>query len=153
MAGLSPEEIENTRFATRARGYDRSDVHEFLARVAAQLRSATSRGGSGAPLRELGEEIGSFLQHARDVADNIRLQGERERQTAEREAAALLERARDEAAAIERAARKAAGDLETRARHDAGRLRTEAERFRQEARSYATFVVREAEPQAARVPN
>jgi DivIVA domain-containing protein len=149
MAPLTPEEIEATRFPTRARGYDRHAVDAFLAEIAAELRRAS--GAPVQPLRQLGEEVGEFLQHAKDVAERLRVQAEQDLDAARRGAETLLERAREERRRLEDATAREAEEIKAEAEIRAQESRAAAERLRAKARSYATVVVREAKREAARV--
>jgi DivIVA domain-containing protein len=144
----SPEEIESASFPTRPRGYDRADVRAFLGRVADAHRRALEAGRAPRPMRELGEEVGGFLQHAHEVAEAMRREAESHLQEAVRDADAARRSAREEAAQELRTAAKEAEKVRAAALEQSRRARSQAERIAGEARSYATVVAREAAREA-----
>jgi DivIVA domain-containing protein len=151
LSDLSPEDIEGARFPRRARGYDRERVEAFLRRVAEELRRARSRPKGAEPYRQLGEEIGGFLQHAKDAAESLRGEAERELEAALQRAEGMVERARREAEELKRDAQREADELRARADLDAESARNEAARLKRLARADATVVAREAKRTAAEI--
>jgi DivIVA domain-containing protein len=148
---LTPEEIESASFPARGRGYDRKAVHEFLARVAHEYRSALQTARESEPYRAVGREVGEFLQHARDTADDMRARADQELLAARREAESIVDRAGQEADRLTREGEREAATARARAEHQVERARAEAERAQSHARSYATVVEREAKRAAAQI--
>lgn len=87
MADHTPDDIEGRVFRIAFRGYDQLEVSDFLARVAATVRSLTSERDQlladlgplagrdlGAELDAVTAEIGEVLQSARAAAEAIRSQ-------------------------------------------------------------------------------
>jgi DivIVA domain-containing protein len=148
MTPLAPEDIETNRFPTRAFGYDRETVDAYLQRVADAYREALERRPTFESYRELGEEFGDFLQHAKDAADALELQADEKLKAARRSADTTVERAREEATRLKRDAARAAEEIRARAESDAETARAEAEKLKSRARSYVTVVQREAKREA-----
>src|SRR5918992_594028 len=72
---VSPDQIERATFGMTLRGYDRDEVDIFLRRVADELRES-QRLRSEKLYENLGDEIGTLLQHAKDNADAMTKQAE-----------------------------------------------------------------------------
>ncbi len=122
-------DLERVEFATSIRGYDKDEVDTFMRelaeehnRLVAEL-AAVKRSAEKAYV-ELGEEIGDLLQHAKDVADQMR-------KKAEEDAATIKEKARRAAEKTTSEATRRAEDLRRAAEADAvGRLRDAQEKVR-----------------------
>jgi DivIVA domain-containing protein len=142
---VSPDQIEKAAFGTALRGYDRDEVDIFLRRVADELRESQKL-RSERLYENLGDEIGTLLQHAKDNADAMTKQAEEDsaRIRADAEAASREMRADAERDA---AATRAQAD------GDAQRMRADAEQdaatTRREADQDATQRIREAEARVA----
>ncbi len=104
---LTPELIEAQAFTTGFRGYDHSEVRDFLSRVATEVRA----------YRDRTERLESAWHSAEERAARPPVLDED----------TLMAAVGDETATILRAARAAAADLRTRAATDAERIVAEAE--------------------------
>ena len=104
---LTPELIEARAFTTGFRGYDHSEVRDFLSRVATEVRA----------YRDRTERLESAWHSAEERAARPPVLDED----------TLMAAVGDETATILRAARAAAADLRTRAATDAERIVAEAE--------------------------
>ena len=104
---LTPELIEAQAFTTGFRGYDHSEVRDFLGRVATEVRA----------YRDRTERLESAWHSAEERAARPPVLDED----------TLMAAVGDETATILRAARAAAADLRTRAATDAERIVAEAE--------------------------
>lgn len=100
---LDPDEIERREFLVSLRGYDRDEVHEFLATIAAGVRDLLGSGGGDRPrtaaeigddFTRLGQEVASLLRAAQESADRIvaeaRTEADDLRGFAERDREAIL---------------------------------------------------------------
>jgi DivIVA domain-containing protein len=92
---VQPEDIENKEFLVVLRGYDKDQVREFLAEVAAAFRKLSASGEHAAvPDDAVSAEVGSVMRSVVAEAVNIRLEAEREaaeiRSAAQEGAAARL---------------------------------------------------------------
>jgi cell division initiation protein len=79
----STTSLERVEFATAIRGYDKDEVDTFLRELAAEhnrmmAELAAAQQGAEKVYLEMGEEIGDILQHAKDVADQMKKQAEEE---------------------------------------------------------------------------
>jgi DivIVA domain-containing protein len=132
---LSPESIEARSFTSGFRGYDQSEVREFLGRVAAEVRA----------YRERTERLESAWHSAEERAARPPVLDED----------TLMAAVGDETATILRAARAAAADVRTRAATDAERILSEAEaqaaQIRAEAEGVMGREVAAAEEAASRI--
>ncbi len=132
---LSPELIEARSFTSGFRGYDQSEVRDFLSRVATEVRS----------LRERVDRLESAWHSAEERAARPPVLDEE----------TLIAAVGEETASILRAARTAASDLRTRAAQDAERMvgdaQTRASEVRSEAEAVLTRETRAAEEAAARL--
>jgi DivIVA domain-containing protein len=132
---LSPELIEAQAFTTGFRGYDQSEVRDFLGRVAADVRA----------YRDRTERLESAWHSAEERAARPPVLDED----------TLMAAVGDETATILRAARSAAADLRTRAAADAERIVSEAEaqaaQIRAEAEGVMSREVTAAEEAASRI--
>ena len=141
---LTPEEIQNKDFLISLRGYDKDEVESFLGRVADDYRELVRGGGtSGDPFKDLGQEVGSVLQAAKDSADTLR-------RKAEEEATALLQKAREEAANLRESVSKAASRVKEDAERHSSTVRSEAERYAEETRATAEREANERLRESAR---
>ncbi len=104
---LTPEQIQARSFTSGFRGYDQSEVRDFLSRVAAEVRS----------LRERIEHLESAWHSAEERAARPPVLDEE----------TLIVAVGEETASILRAARTAASDLRTRATEDAERIVADAQ--------------------------
>ena len=142
---VSPDQIEKATFGMTLRGYDRDEVDIFLRRVADELRES-QRLRSEKLYENLGDEIGTLLQHAKDNADAMTKQAEEDsaRIRADAEAASREMRAEAENDAASKRA-MAEGDAE--------RMRADAEQdaatTRRDADRDATQRIKEAEAKVA----
>jgi DivIVA domain-containing protein len=118
---LSPDLIEAQAFTTGFRGYDQSEVREFLGRVAAEVRA----------YRERTERLESAWHSAEERAARPPVLDED----------TLMAAVGDETATILRAARAAAADLRTRAAAEAERIVADAETQAAQVRSEAEDVM------------
>ncbi|HEU4480982.1 MAG TPA: DivIVA domain-containing protein [Actinomycetota bacterium] len=175
---ISHEDILTKEFPSRMGGYDRDEVDGFLQVVAWNLRELQRRvedleESSSKPLELVGKEVGSLLQSAKDVADKMVEEADREvaewRAKAEAEVAKLREEElgaaqalKEEAAALRERANERAASLNAQASADAEELRrsawaaaealnVEASNARDEALATAESLRREAMAEAARV--
>jgi DivIVA domain-containing protein len=132
---ISPESIEAKAFTSGFRGYDQSEVREFLGRVAAEVRA----------YRERTERLESAWHSAEERAARPPVLDED----------TLMAAVGDETATILRAARAAAADVRTRAAADAERIMAEAEAQATQVRAEAEGVmgreVAAAEEAASRI--
>ena len=122
---ITPDELENVNFSTSFRGYATDEVDGFLQSAADGMRAAM-REVTEKAYQRLGEDIGSLLQHARDVADEMQKKAEEQanalRADAEREASRVRQEA-DSAASQTRA------DAERDASQRTARADAEVERL------------------------
>jgi DivIVA domain-containing protein len=145
---MDPEDIERRDFFVGLRGYDRDEVNQFLAEVAAEHRAALDElerrngpdgeapAGSGDPYEDLGANVTAILRTANESAKAT---------TAEAEAgAAELRHQADEYA--ERVRREVDEEI-ARAR---GATEEHAERLRQEAAEDALRIRGDAEDELQR---
>ncbi|MFN2488791.1 MAG: DivIVA domain-containing protein [Actinomycetota bacterium] len=112
--GVSPDAIENPEFTSTLRGYDRDEVDGYVRMVAAERRrlveaSRTTNKNNDKPYRNLGEDVGDLLQHAKDSADRLK------------------KKAEEEAARLREETRKSAREAKEKAEHDAKEIRAAAE--------------------------
>jgi DivIVA domain-containing protein len=132
---LSPEMIEARSFTSGFRGYDQSEVREFLGRVAGEVRA----------YRDRTERLESAWHSAEERAARPPVLDED----------TLMAAVGDETATILRAARAAAADVRTRAATDAERIVSEAEAQATQVRAEAEGVmgreVAAAEEAASRI--
>ncbi|MFQ5968405.1 MAG: DivIVA domain-containing protein [Acidimicrobiia bacterium] len=157
---LSADEVAAAQFRTKVRGYDPADVREFVAQVAAALRSAEEeRDRLSERLKELGDrdlrtefdlvsdDLKRILYDAQVTADGLR-----ERATADAEDWRVG--AREESAETVRAAEEDAEALRREAWATSEQLveqsAEEAERIRQGAERDALSIIGEAEREAHR---
>lgn len=146
---MTPEEIEATEFFVGMRGYEKSEVRDFLMAVAAEQRALLERvaeleAGAPAPaadpIDELGRQVTAVVRTAQEAGRALVAEAEQSaadlRSSAERD----VRRAEEEAAA---------------ARRDAEAQRLEGERLLAEARTEAARLVaegaRRAEEEAAEI--
>lgn len=121
---LTPELIHSRAFTVGFRGYDQSEVRDFLNRLATEIRS----------LREQAERLESQWRSAEERAARPPVLDEE----------TLMAAVGDETAAILRTARASAADLRTKAAEDADRIRLESE-------SLLADKTKEAEEAAAQI--
>jgi DivIVA domain-containing protein len=105
---LTPEDIERREFLVALRGYDKDEVHRFLAEVAAEYREAVAHPPS------VENETAAFGRLAEDVADIVRTTAEHSH--------ALRRRVEDESAAMRAAAEQDAATTRANAERDAAEL-------------------------------
>ena len=132
---LTPEQIHARAFTVGFRGFDQSEVRDFLNRLAAEIRS----------LREQNERLESSWRSAEERAARPPVLDED----------TLMAAVGEETAAILRAARASAAELRTKAGEDAERIRGEAEGLlaekTKEAEQAAAAIVAEAEAAVVRI--
>ncbi len=132
---LTPDQVQARSFSSAFRGYDQSEVRDFLSRVAAEVRS----------LRDRNQHLESAWHSAEERAARPPVLDEE----------ALIVAVGEETASILRAARAAASDLRARATDDAERIVADAQARSTELRSEAEGVLgremKAAEEAAARV--
>lgn len=125
---LIPDDIAHKEFFRAPDGYDRAEVRAYLEMVAADQRDLLERvrslEGKTDGMGDVGAEIATVLQQARELADRMT-------QEAQQKALELRDRAEKEAGLL----RSATGEA--------------AEKLRQEAEDYA-YEVRNAAERAAR---
>ena len=130
---LTPELIHARAFTVGFRGYDQSEVRDFLNRLAAEVRS----------LREQVETMESNWRSAEERAARPPVLDEE----------TLMSAVGEETAAILRTARASAAELRTKAAEDADRVRAEAQGVlsdrTKEAEEAAAGIVERAEAEAA----
>lgn len=128
---LVPAEITKRKFSiVRGRGYDRNEVDEFLVEVAndysAALQKIAAAGGNRfQSFEDLGREVATVLQTAKESADEVRRKAQEEAEEVRRSAA---ERA---TTLVTEAKEKVASD-EERASAEVQRMIQEAEREAQD---------------------
>lgn len=142
---ISPDEIRNAEFRTTLRGLDRSEVEAVLQAAAARLeqledeaeklRARASESPSKdleAEFEEVGQEVTSILQVAREAADSMRERASLDAARWRREATEEVDKARREAAADAEAMRRDAWvtgtELLEQAQETAEAMRAGAER-------------------------
>jgi DivIVA domain-containing protein len=118
---LTPDQVQARSFSSAFRGYDQSEVRDFLTRVAAEVRS----------LRDRNEHLESAWHSAEERAARPPVLDEE----------ALIVAVGEETASILRAARAAASDLRARATDDAERIVSDAQARSTELRSEAEGVL------------
>ena len=132
---LTPEQIEARSFTSGFRGYDQSEVRDYLGRVATEVRS----------LRDRIDRLESAWHSAEERAARPPVLDEE----------TLIVAVGEETASILRAARTAASDLRSRASEDAQRIVADAQARAAELRSEAEGIVgretKAAEEAAARI--
>ncbi len=123
---LLPEEVADKTFSRRWRGYDRREVDGFLHHVAADYTAAIHQIGTAAaqrpqprPYEGLGMEVAAIAQAARQAAEDIRREAERD-----------AERSRSDTETLRQAAREDA-EQARRSMDEAQRLRAELDRREQ----------------------
>jgi cell division initiation protein len=116
---LVPEYIEGRDFSTSLRGYDKGEVDSFLSSIAAEIRDY-QRANSERLYQNLGEEMGSLLQHAKDSSDAMRKE-------AEEDAAAIRHTAESDAQRTRADAEHKSSDIRAAAEADAAERIKEAE--------------------------
>jgi DivIVA domain-containing protein len=99
---MSPEEIQSKSFSVvYGRGYDRSEVTQFLEEAAldygAALKGARSTDGASPTEENIGEEIQEVLRSARESAARIREKAQQEAEQAIAEAAQKAKALREKA--------------------------------------------------------
>jgi DivIVA domain-containing protein len=118
---ITPRDIRNNEFAVGMRGYDRDEVHSFLAKVANDYERVLDAVSSArSTQREPGHDDFGVLAAARAGADDIIQQGAAEAEHVRQQAA-------DEAERVRRDAAEEATSIRQRAREKAARLLAEAE--------------------------
>lgn len=142
---VTPDEIRNAVFRTTLRGVDRSEVETLLETVAARIESleaerqqleaklADSPGRAlESELEEVGREVSSILQVAREAADSMReragLDAARWRREATEEAETTRREAAADAESLRRDAWVTGTELLEQAQETAEAMRSSAER-------------------------
>jgi DivIVA domain-containing protein len=74
---MQPEDIESKEFLVGLRGYDKDQVREFLAQVAAEFRKVSTTGESAGD-DAVPAEIAGVMRAVAAEAANIRAEAERE---------------------------------------------------------------------------
>ena len=126
---ITPEELENRTFTTKMRGYDPEEVDSLLAAVADQMRGL--RVSADRAYQAVGEEMGELLQGARDRADTMVAEAERQASETVAQAQAQAEKelseARAEAERLRSEAQQEAAEMRSRAEADAAETRSSAD--------------------------
>lgn len=147
---MEPHEIERTTFTIARRGYERSEVDAFLARVAADIRKVVaaeasrranadaSSAGPAEPYGNIGSHVGTVLAAAAKAAEEMKL-------AAELEASQVLSEASKKAADVERESVRVAA----KSREEAAHVDREIGSRKAGARDEVTRIVREAEDKGA----
>ncbi|MGH2750521.1 MAG: DivIVA domain-containing protein [Actinomycetota bacterium] len=151
---LTPEEVQNTQFSTRVRGYDRDEVDAFLSLVATEIQQLLEHQQllqkqtpvdleDAEPYARLGSDAGKLMQLARDHADRMKSEAleaiAADQAKFEAEVTELKQRAETEAAALREMAER-----------DASAVKDEADRLHTEAQTRAREVEIETDNNAAR---
>ncbi len=118
---LSPELIQAQAFSSGFRGYDQSEVRDFLSRVATEVRA----------LRDRADQLESAWHSAEERAARPPVLDED----------TLMDAVGEETASILRAARSAAADLRTRAAQEMERMTADAEARAEQIRAEAEVVL------------
>ncbi|MDQ3619417.1 MAG: DivIVA domain-containing protein [Actinomycetota bacterium] len=140
---ITPEAINSASFSSTLRGFDKDEVHAFLATVAQRVASLQDE-AENAHLN-LGERIGRLLQDAKDNSDEI-IQRARDEAAQEREVAAQdATKTREEADAYSLDTRTRADEYSRETRTEAD---TYAEQTRQEALDAGTRIRADADSDA-----
>lgn len=156
---MDPEDIESRDFFVGLRGYDRDEVQEFLAQVAADHRAALAEleelRKRREPLTDLGPSVTAIIRTATESAETITEQahqeGDRIRAEAEAQAAATRHEAEARAATTRHDAEARAEQIRREADDEATRMRDEATRIVDAARSEAERIVHDAQDDASRL--
>ncbi len=151
---ITPDEIENRVFGLVRRGYDPTEVDDFLQEVAVALARAqgglaeavaTPASSAQDDFARLGEEVAAILRQAHESVEKLRHRVAADaalvRQTAEQEAAALRLAAEEETAAQRLAAEQLVVSFLTEAEAD----RTQAARIREATEAEAAVKLAEVE--------
>src|SRR5205807_362367 len=152
---MNPEDIQNRDFFVGLRGYDRDEVHTFLAEVAAEHAALLDevhayRNNPLAttppvdPIAELGASVTAVLRTANDQAEQIAAQAREAADESRREAEEHATHLRQEAAEY-------AAHIRREAEDDAGRIRAEATQTLERAHEQATRILREADEAVERI--
>lgn len=136
MVPLSAEDIRDQKFPTvLSRGYDRAAVDEFVAKVADDYAAALQKIASAAaatPLDDIGAEVASVLQTARESADLIteraRKKAKKEQDDAARRAEALTKEAEKTRTEAQQFADDKGKNALENANKEAGQIRHDAQR-------------------------
>lgn len=146
---FSPEEIEKKDFLLTLRGYDKEEVRAFLEAVASDYEALSEAARKDVPeeaYEEIGREIGSVMQAAKESAIQMKRQ-------AEADATEFRVRAEKEATRIRDAATNASKRLHDEADGYSTEVRAKAEGYATElhakADRYSTEVRAKAEKEAA----
>jgi DivIVA domain-containing protein len=141
---LSSEEIVNKSFASVRRGYDPDEVRSFLKQIANERVPALGRqeAGSHSDVDEAAEDVRALLIAAREAAAKLKESSERDAQAvadkATDEVHDLKHNATQEATATLEEAKRRAEQLVEEAKRYADEQRTAAERDRKELLDEAT---------------
>jgi DivIVA domain-containing protein len=133
----SNEELENTTFNTALRGYDRDEVDAFVRTIAQEMREL-HQVRNEKQYENLGVEMGTLLQHARDSADAMTQQAEQQAAEVRAAADADAQKIREEATARAR-------DLQQQTEQKASETRSQAEQEASTRIADATERVRQLE--------
>lgn len=154
QGGITADDIERSHFDDALRGFDKTQVRSFLETVAGDLRRLEApvehlRGHHPASMDQLsksppGEDLGSIVRSAREIASAIRETAEREvaemRSAAAEEAARTVEtawRELEQANATKAQAVEAAAQLRAAAEDEAARTRVAADQDAAQVRAAA----------------
>ena len=160
---MNPEDIESRDFFVGLRGYDRDEVHQFLAEVAASHRAALAELEElrnrplppPDPFTDVGSSVTAILRTANESAEQISVEAhadaDRIRAEADAYAAPLRQEADTYATAIRQEADTYAEHVRREADGEATRLRDEATRIVDAARAECERVVRAFQDDADRV--
>lgn len=139
----SNEELENTTFSTALRGYDRDEVDAFVRSVAQEMQEL-HQVRNEKQYENLGVEMGTLLQHARDSADAMTQQAEQQAAEVRAAADADAQKIREEATARAR-------DLQQQTEQKASETRSQAEQEASTRIAEATELRAAAEADAQKI--
>ena len=158
---VTPETVRNAQFRTTLRGLDRSEVENFLARVAERIESLEAEtervkaqladGGTRnveAEFEKVSQEVNNILQAAREAAESMRERASLDAARWRTEAMADAEESRRSAAADAEALRRDAWTVGTELLRQAV---SEVDKMRQEAERDVLTTMGEAEREAHRL--
>jgi DivIVA domain-containing protein len=153
---LTPTDVRATSFPETEFGYDKARVDAFIRAIAdeferleAELAAAIARAEE--PYHQVGREMGSLLQHARDAADELKRKSELEAATMMQNAEKTVAKADEEVRILKKRAEQEADAILREARVEAGRLHQKAADMHRLAQAEASVGMREAERDARKV--
>jgi DivIVA domain-containing protein len=166
---MEPEDIEGREFFVGLRGYDRDEVNQFLAELAAEHRALLDELQGNAPVardpfEDLGANVTAILRTANESATTITAEAEATatelREQAEQYAERVRQKADEDALRILYDAEDELGRRRTELDAEAERLQNaasetdaESERILEEARHHAREILERAHEEAGRLLN